>query len=215
MRFVPEILRNRKRGQPCPPARAWRLVHLPEYKRGAFQNAGLLQLKQKLMPLARAFANSRENRDPRMPLNSRPDQLHDQHGLANAGPAEHGRLAAFDEWRQQIDDLDAGMKNLKGSSEPAKRGRCRMDRTPFRPAGKRGPPVVDLTDCVEKPAEYSLSDGYSNRHARWPDKHAAPKPRGVLQRDRSKDRGAKMLMDFGNKLAAWIGLDHDCFAGIR
>ena len=33
--------------------------------------------------------------------------------LPTPAPPEHGRLAAFDERREQIDDFDAGMKNLK------------------------------------------------------------------------------------------------------
>ena len=64
MCFVAKILRDRKRRQPGPPAGAGRLVHLPEYERGAREHAGLPEFEQQLVPLARALANPSENRNP-------------------------------------------------------------------------------------------------------------------------------------------------------
>ena len=40
------------------------------------------------------------------------DQLHDQHGLADAGAAEQADLAALVVRRQQVDDLEAGDEEL-------------------------------------------------------------------------------------------------------
>ena len=40
------------------------------------------------------------------------DQLHDQHGLADAGAAEQADLAALGVRREQVDDLDAGDEDL-------------------------------------------------------------------------------------------------------
>ena len=41
------------------------------------------------------------------------DELHDQHGLADAGAAEEADLAALGVGREQIDDLDAGDEDLR------------------------------------------------------------------------------------------------------
>ena len=107
------MLGDGERRQPGAPARAGRLVHLPEDQRGALQHAGLPEFEQQLVPFARALADAGEDRDAGMPLDRGADQLHDQHGLADAGAAEHGRLAALDQRRQQIDDLDAGVEDLQ------------------------------------------------------------------------------------------------------
>ena len=54
---------------------------------------------------------------PGMALDRGADQLHDQHGLADPGAAEHRGLAALDQRRQQVDDLDAGVKHLARAAE--------------------------------------------------------------------------------------------------
>ena len=41
------------------------------------------------------------------------DQFHDDDRLAHAGAAERADLAAFQEGTDQVDDLDAGGKNLR------------------------------------------------------------------------------------------------------
>ena len=41
------------------------------------------------------------------------DQFLNDNGLAHTSPAEQADLAAFDEWRDQIDDLDAGLEDLR------------------------------------------------------------------------------------------------------
>jgi hypothetical protein len=40
------------------------------------------------------------------------DQLHDEHGLADARPAEEARLAPFHVRLEKVDDLDAGLEHL-------------------------------------------------------------------------------------------------------
>jgi len=37
-------------------------------------------------------------------------ELHDQYGLANSGTTEQTGFAPFDEWAQQINDLDSGLQ---------------------------------------------------------------------------------------------------------
>ena len=125
--FVAKILRDCESCQSGPPACSRRFVHLSEHERGARKHAGLLEFEQQLVPLARALADPGENRNSGMPFDSGADQLHDEHGFADARAAEHGRLAAFYERCEQIDNLDACVKDLKRGSKPAERRRRRMN----------------------------------------------------------------------------------------
>src|SRR3546814_16875865 len=86
------MLGDGERRQTRPPTRARRLIHLPEDERGAFEHTRLPELKQQLMALTRALTDAGEDRDAGVPLDRRADQLHDQDGLADTGPAEHGGL---------------------------------------------------------------------------------------------------------------------------
>ena len=60
------------------------------------------------MPFARALADPGEDRIAVMPFSHRVHQFHHQHRLADAGAAEHRRLAAAAERREQVDHLDPG-----------------------------------------------------------------------------------------------------------
>jgi hypothetical protein len=60
---------------------------------------------------------------PEWPLYRRADQLHDQGGLADAGTAEHGSLAALHERCQKVDDLDADMKDFDRTAVSGKHQR--------------------------------------------------------------------------------------------
>jgi hypothetical protein len=77
---------------------------------GPFQNARVAHVEQHLVALARGFADAGERRNPFVAFDHGMDQLRYEHGLANAGAAEHGCLAALRQWRQQVDDLDARRK---------------------------------------------------------------------------------------------------------
>ena len=65
-----------------------------------------------VVALARALADAGEHRVAAMRLGDVVDQLHDQHGLADAGAAEQADLAALGVRREQVDDLDAGDEDL-------------------------------------------------------------------------------------------------------
>ena len=59
------------------------------------------------------------------------DQLHNQYGLSNTGAAEQPDFAASGIWGQQIDDLDASFKHLRGRRLICQRWRGLMDAVPF------------------------------------------------------------------------------------
>src|SRR5689334_1495268 len=119
------MLGYRERSEPGPPARAGRLVHLAKDECGALKHAGLPEFEHQLVPLTRALAYAGKNRDAGVSLDRGADQLHDQHGLADPRPPEHCGLAARDQRRQQVDNLDPGMKYLTRTALAAERWRRR------------------------------------------------------------------------------------------
>ena len=109
--------------RPVRPTRArapGRLVHLAvdEGALGALAaallvDAGLDHLVVEVVALAGALADAGEHRVAAVRLGDVVDQLHDQHGLADAGAAEQADLAALGVGREQVDDLDAGDEDLR------------------------------------------------------------------------------------------------------
>ena len=100
------------------------------------------------------------------------DQLHDQHGLADAGAAEQADLAAFGVGRQQIDHLDAGDQNLRLGGLVGIKRRVLMDRALMRGIHRAG--FVDrLADHVDNAAEQLRPYRHRNRRARVGDFLAA------------------------------------------
>ncbi len=73
---------------------------------------GFDHLVVEVVALAGALADAREHREAAVRLGDVVDQLHDDHGLADARPAEQPDLAALGIGRQQVDDLDAGGQDL-------------------------------------------------------------------------------------------------------
>ena len=61
------------------------------------------------------------------------DQLVEDDRLAQAGPAEQAGLAAADERRQQVDDLDAGLEQLGLGRQLGERRRLAVDRPALVP----------------------------------------------------------------------------------
>ncbi len=80
-----------------------------------------------VVALARALADAGEHRVAAVRLGDVVDQLHDEHGLADAGAAEQTDLAALGVGREQVDDLDAGDEDLRLRCLIGKRRSRRMD----------------------------------------------------------------------------------------
>ena len=123
--LVAEILGDGEAGQGDARARARRLVHLAVDQR-AFRavgravmfarvevHLGFDHLVIEIVAFAGALADAGEDGIAAMRLRDIVDQLHDQHGLADARAAEQADLAALGVRREQIDDLDAGDEDLR------------------------------------------------------------------------------------------------------
>ena len=99
---VAEMLGDGQAGQADPGARAGRLVHLAVNQRDLglgqvleVDDARLDHLMVEVVALAGALADAGEHREAAMRLGDVVDQLHDDHGLADAGAAEQADLAAL------------------------------------------------------------------------------------------------------------------------
>ena len=68
---------------------------------------------QRSLPFAGPLADAGEHRIAAVLAGDAGDQFGEDDRLAEAGPAEQARLAAADQRRQQVDDLDAGLEQLR------------------------------------------------------------------------------------------------------
>ena len=82
----------------------------------------------KIVAFARALADAGEHGETAVELGDVVDQFHDDDGLADARAAERADLAALQEGTNQVDDLDAGLENLRRSGLIHQRRSRAMDR---------------------------------------------------------------------------------------
>ena len=101
--LVTEVLGHRQTGQGDAEARSRRLVHLAVDERGLLDHARLLHLEHQVGALAGPLPHAGEHGQTAVLLGEVVDQLHDQHGLADAGAAEETDLAALDVGGDQVD----------------------------------------------------------------------------------------------------------------
>ena len=135
---VAEIFGHGQRGMSDAKTRAGRLVHLAEHQHRLVENAGGLDFAIELLAFAAALADAAEYADAAMMADHVVDQLHDQHGLADACSAEQAAFAAALERGENIDRLDAGDEQLGGGRAAHQRDRRGVHRAPLA-AFDRGP----------------------------------------------------------------------------
>jgi hypothetical protein len=185
------------------------------HQRRALQHSGLPELEQQLVPLARAFADTCKDGNSRMPLDRRSDQLHDEHGLADAGAAEHRRLATLHERRQQVDHLDPSVKDLERSTETVESGRCGMDGAALDVGRKRWPAVGGLTKRIEEPPKHSLTNRHSDGRTQATRDRASAEAGRIFERHRAYGNGVEMLLDLRDDGTAAVPLDREGFVDGR
>jgi len=118
--LVAEVLGDREAGKRDAQAGARGLVHLTidqgDLRRAQVllvDDAGLRHLVVQVVALARPLADAREHGHATVQLRDVVDELHDDHGLADAGAAERTDLASLQERTDEIDDLDSGRQDLR------------------------------------------------------------------------------------------------------
>ena len=166
--LVAEIFGDGEAGERDAGAGARRLVHLAIDQR-AFRTRGRAVVLMRvdvdlrldhfvieIVAFAGALADAGEHRITAVRLGDVVDELHDQHGLADAGAAEQADLAALGVRRQQIDDLDAGVQNLR-FRRPDRHRTAPADGCARSLSVLTGPSFVDrLADDVDDAAEQCL-----------------------------------------------------------
>ena len=207
---VAEMLRDGEAGEADPGARAGRLVHLAvdQGDLGLRQvlevdDPGLDHLVVEIVALAGPLADAREHREAAVRLGDVVDQLHDDHGLADAGAAEQADLAALGIGGQQVDHLDPGGQDLGLGRLVDQRRRRLVDRHPD--LGIDRPALVDrLADHIQDPAERLAADRHRDRLAGVDHLLAAGEAIGAVHGDRAHGRFAEMLGDLEDQLVAVI-----------
>ena len=131
------------------------------------------------------------------------DQLHDQHGLADAGAAEQADLAALGVGREQIDDLDAGDENF-GFGRLLGVGRRVLVDGAARLGIDRAGLVDRLADDVDDAAEHLVADRHRDRRAGVGALLAAHQTLGGVHRDGADGVLAEMLRDFEHQAVAAV-----------
>ncbi len=173
------MLGDRDRGHRRAPARARRLVHLAVDQHGPPDDARIRHVEQHLVPFARALPHAREDRKPIVALHHGVDELHDKHGLAHPGAAEHGGLAALGDRRHQVDRLDAGGEQFRRPAAHRKPRRRAVDRAAGNVCGKRCAAVADLAQHVDQPTQHRLADRRRHRAARCA--HSVPAAQAICR----------------------------------
>ena len=147
-------------------AGAGRLVHLAEDhgrlrddRAVGLADLGFLHFQPEVVAFAGALADAGEHRVAAVLAGDAGDQLGEDDGLAQAGAAEQAGLAAADQRRQQVDDLDAGLEEFGLGRQLGERRRLAVDRPAFRGVD-RAAAVDRLAEQVEDAAERLLADGH-------------------------------------------------------
>ena len=126
---VAEVLGHREAGEGDAGADAGGLVHLAEDEGGLVDDARLLHLVPHVVAFAGALADAGEDGEAAVLGGDVADQLLDDDGLAGAGAAVGADLATLGEGGDEVDDLDAGLEDLRRVvSRSSKAGRGAVDR---------------------------------------------------------------------------------------
>ena len=158
MLFIAEVLRHGQTREAHAHTGSRRFVHLPIDQRGLGQNAGFLHLVVEIVALTGTLADACKDRQAAVFCGNVVDQLHDENGLADAGAAKQADLAALGIRTNQINDLDAGLKDLRGRFLlVVGRGRA-MDGPAF--LHRRGRLVIHrVSQQIKDAAQAGLSNG--------------------------------------------------------
>jgi peptide chain release factor 1 len=166
-----------------------------------------------VVALTGALADAGEHRHTAVRLGDVVDQLHDHHGLADAGAAEQADLAALGVGCEQVDDLDAGGQDLRFRRLIDELRRAAMDRQGLLVADWTA--LVDrLADDVQDAAECLGADRHGDRAACVDRFLAAHQAVGGVHGDGADLRLTQMLGDLEHDQAI-VGLHMERVQDVR
>ena len=182
------------------------LVHLAEDHAGLREDVaagiadlGLLHFQPEVVALAGPLADAGEDGIAAVGAGDARDQLGQDDGLAQAGPAEQPGLAAADEGRQEVDHLDAGLEDFRLRRQVGHRRRLAVDGPMV--LGLDGAAAVDgLAHQVEDAAERGLAHRHLDRSTGVDAVHAADHAVGVSQGDAADATAAEVLLHFAGEV---------------
>ena len=128
--LVTEILGHREARQTNAHARSGGFVHLAEGERRFIDGARFTHVVDELVAFAAALADTGEDGESTVHRGDVVDELHDQNCFSHAGAAEQADLSALGIRGDQIDDLDARLKELRDRGQ-LRKGRGRSVDIPF------------------------------------------------------------------------------------
>ena len=170
-----------------------------EHVAAGVADLGVLHFQPQVVALAGPLADAGEDGKAAVGAGDPGDQLGEDDGLAQAGPAEQPRLAAADERRQQVDHLDAGLEDFRLRREVGHRRGLAVDGPIV--LGLDGPAAVDrLAHQIEDAAQGGLADGHLDRRAGVEAVHAADHAVGVAQGDAADAAAAEVLLHFAGQV---------------
>ncbi len=123
------------------------------------------------------------------------DHLLDDHGLADAGAAEHPDLAALHVRLEEVDHLDACLEHLLLRLELRERRRLPVDRPAVARVDLGGVRVQWFPDHVVDVPQDALAHRDADRCPRVHHRRTSDETVGRLQGDRADDRVADVLGD--------------------
>ena len=130
------------------------------------------------------------------------DELHDEHGLADAGAAEEADFAAFAVRSQQIDDLDTGLEDFDFRRLVDELRRVAVNRRRLGCVDRTG--LVDgLANDVQDAAEALGADGHHDGRAGIANAHAAREAVRRVHGNGADRRFAEMLSDLENEVVGF------------
>ena len=160
-----------------------------------------MHLAKKLRPLAAPLAHPAEHRVAGVLVPDVPNELGDDECLPHAGAAEDRCLAAFLEWADQVNDLDAGLENLRGGRLIDEGRRSAVDRIATHSL-HRALAIDRIPDDVEEASERVGTNRHRDGSVGVEHLHATTQAVGRVHRHRAHPVVAEVLLYLGDDLAA-------------
>ena len=169
-------------------------------------DARLEHLAQQVVALASTFADAREHRKAVVSFGDVVDQLHDQHGLADARPAEQADLSSLGVRLQQVDHLDSGVKHLLHRRQFVELRRLAVNGVGALSV-ERLHAVDRLAHDVHQAALDLLAHGHRDRPEIRDGLHTAAQPVGTVHRHGTNRILADVLLHLDDQRPAVVAAD--------
>mmetsp|Transcript_2542 Transcript_2542/g.6973 ORF Transcript_2542/g.6973 Transcript_2542/m.6973 type:complete len:483 (-) Transcript_2542:25-1473(-) len=202
--LVTEVLSNGETGEGDTGAGTGRLVHLAVHEGGLgagaieLDHARLDHLVVEIVTLTGTLTNTGEHGVTTVGLGDVVDQLHDQHSLADTGTTEETNLATLGIRRKEVNNLDAGHKNLSLGGLLGESGGISVDGLGH--LGGDGAALVDgLADNVDDAAEELRASRHHDGGAGVLDLLATHKTLGGVHSNGAHGVLTEMLGDLENQ----------------